>query len=256
MKIRNYILAETNWKHVSKNNFNVVILPWGATEAHNFHLPYSTDIIEAEHISAEAAKIANEKGAKIIVLPAVPFGVNTGQLDIKLCININPSTQAAILYDVAYALKYQGFNKLVIINSHGGNDFKQMIREIHLKIPDFFICVINFYKMVDNNRFFDEPGDHAGELETSFLLQVKPDLVLPLDQAGLGKEKKFKLTGLKDGWVSAQRQWNKISEDTGVGNPQKASAAKGKIFIDHIAEKISGFLVELDNADINDLYEN
>ena len=255
MKIRNHVLAETNWKFISKNDFNVVILPWGATEAHNYHLPYSTDIIEAGYISAEAAEKANEKGAKVIVLPPVPFGVNTGQLDIKLCININPSTQAAILYDVAYSLKQQGFDRLVIINSHGGNDFKQMIREIHLKIPDFFICVINFYKMVDNKKFFDEPGDHAGELETSILLQVAPDLVLPLSEAGSGKEKKFKLTGLNDGWVSAQRQWTKISEDTGVGNPKKATADKGKKFLTHITDKIAGFLVELDKADINDLYE-
>ena len=255
MKIRNHVLAETNWKYVSKNNFNVIILPWGATEAHNYHLPYSTDIIEAEHISAEAAKIANEKGAKVIVLPAVPFGVNTGQLDIKLCININPSTQAAILYDIVYSLKHQGFDRLIIINSHGGNDFKQMIREIHLKIPNFFICVINFYRMTDNKKFFDEPGDHAGELETSILLEVAPELVLPLDEAGPGKEKKFKLKGLKEGWVSAQRQWTKISEDTGVGNPKKATAKKGKKFLNHITEKIAGFLVELDKADINDLYE-
>jgi len=255
MKIRNHVLAETNWKYTSKNNFNVVILPWGATEAHNYHLPYSTDIIEAEHISAEAAGLANKKGAKVIVLPAVPFGVNTGQMDIKLCININPSTQAAILYDVVHSLKSQMFDRLVIINSHGGNDFKQMIREIHLKIPDFFICVINFYKMVDNSKFFDEPGDHAGELETSILLDVAPELVLPLSEAGLGKEKKFKLAGLKEGWVSAQRQWTKITEDTGVGNPKKATAKKGKRFVNHITEKIAGFLIELDKADINDLYE-
>ncbi len=255
MKINNHILAQTNWKYVSQNDFNLAILPWGATEAHNYHLPYSTDIIEAEYVSAESARLANEKGAKTIVLPAIPFGVNTGQLDIKLCININPSTQATLLYDVVHSLKHQGFDKLVIINSHGGNDFKQMIREIHLKIPSFFICVINFYKMTDNNKFFDEPGDHAGELETSIMLEIAPHLVLALNEAGDGKEKKFKLNGLKEGWVSAQRQWTKISEDTGVGNPKKATAKKGKKFLEHITEKIASFLIELDKADINDLYE-
>ena len=109
--------------------------------------------------------------------------------------------------------------------------------------------------MTDNNKFFDEPGDHAGELETSILLEVSPELVLPLNEAGPGKERKFKLNGLKEGWVSAQRQWTKISEDTGVGNPKKATARKGKKFLNHITEKIAGFLVELDKADINDLYE-
>lgn len=255
MKIENYVLSKTNWKFVSKNNFNVILLPWGATEAHNFHLPYATDVFQAEYIAAESARIAVEKNAKIMVLPAVPFGVNTGQLDIKLCININPSTQEAILFDVVYSLKEEGFNKLIIINSHGGNDFKQMIREIQLKIPNFFIGIINWYKITDNKKYFDEPGDHAGELETSVMMKIAPELVLPLNEAGEGKETKFKLKGLKEGWVWSQRQWTKISKDTGVGNPKKATLEKGEKYLKFVTETIADFLVELDKADINDLYE-
>lgn len=255
MKIKNYVLSKTNWKFVSKNNFNVILLPWGATEAHNFHLPYATDVFQAEYIAAESARIAVEKNAKIMVLPAVPFGVNTGQLDIKLCININPSTQEAILFDVVYSLKQEGFNKLIIINSHGGNDFKQMIREIQLKIPNFFIGIINWYKITDNKKYFDEPGDHAGELETSVMMKIAPELVLPLNEAGEGKETKFKLKGLKEGWVWSQRQWTKISKDTGVGNPKKATLEKGEKYLKFVTETIADFLVELDKADINDLYE-
>lgn len=63
------------------------VLPWGATEAHNYHLPYSTDTVEAESMAAGAAKYAWEKGAKVIVLPAIPFGVNTGQHDVPLRIS-------------------------------------------------------------------------------------------------------------------------------------------------------------------------
>jgi creatinine amidohydrolase len=65
----------------------------GATEAHNYHLPYGTDAYEAAHVAAESAKKAWDAGARVVVLPAIPFGVNTGQLDIRLCINMNPSTQ-------------------------------------------------------------------------------------------------------------------------------------------------------------------
>ena len=64
--MRPYILAETNWKHLKDEKIELAVLPWGATEAHNFHLPYATDNIEADHISAEAARIAWEKGAKIL----------------------------------------------------------------------------------------------------------------------------------------------------------------------------------------------
>ncbi len=82
MGIRPYILAESNWAAIKNADFEMAILPWGATEAHNYHLPYATDIYEADYIAAAAAKIAWEKGAKPIVLPTIPFGVNTGQSDI------------------------------------------------------------------------------------------------------------------------------------------------------------------------------
>ena len=87
-------------------------------------------------------------GARVVVLPTVPFGVNTGQLDIKLCLNMNPSTQAALLRDLASALEGQGILKLVILNGHGGNDFRQMIRELqpHTRV---FICALNWWTCVD-----------------------------------------------------------------------------------------------------------
>ena len=94
---RPYVLAETNWKTVKETDYEVALLPWGATEAHNYHLPYATDVVQCDGIGAEAARIAWEMGAKVILLPTVPFGVNTGQLDIKLDINMNPSTQLAVL---------------------------------------------------------------------------------------------------------------------------------------------------------------
>ena len=79
-------------------------MPWGATEAHNYHLPYETDNIQLDCIAAESARIAWEEGTKIGVLPCVPFGVNTGQLDIPFCINMNPTTQTAVLADVIESL--------------------------------------------------------------------------------------------------------------------------------------------------------
>ena len=82
--MRPYILAETNWKTIKDMKVELAVLPWGATEAHNYHLPYATDTIMVEHIAANAAKVAWRKGAKLIVLLTIPFGVHTGQLDIKL----------------------------------------------------------------------------------------------------------------------------------------------------------------------------
>jgi len=125
--MRPYILAESNWKTVKNEQYELAVLPWGATEAHNYHLPYGTDIIEADHIAAESARKAWGQGAKVTILPTIPFGVNTGQSDIYLDINMNPSTQLAILKDVLSVLNRQGIKKFMILNSHGGNNFKPIV---------------------------------------------------------------------------------------------------------------------------------
>ena len=235
--MRPYILAETNWKTVKDSNYQLAILPWGATEAHNYHLPYSTDNIEAEAIAAGAAKVAWDKGAKVIVLPTIPFGVNTGQHKIKLDINLNPSTQLLILNDVLDTLNRHGIFKFVIMNSHGGNDFRQMLRELGLKYPKMFLSEIDWYKMKEQKDIFENDGDHASEMETSLIMHLKPEQVLPLDKAGDGASRKFRFNGMKEGWAWAERKWDEITADTGIGNPVKATPEKGKLFFDLICRK-------------------
>ena len=251
---RPYVLAETTWRAVSNTTFDVVVLPWGATEAHNYHLPYATDVIQCDHIAAEAARLASERGAKVAVLPTMPFGVQTGQLDIPLCININPSTQLAILEDTARALGGQGIRRLVILNGHGGNDFRAMIRDLQPRVPEVFLCTINWWSCVDARPFFAAPGDHGGELETSVMLHVAPSLVRPLSEAGPGRERKAKIAALREGWAWAPRRWTAVTDDTGVGDPSAATAAKGEAFFRAVTERIGGFLVDLARVDLDDLY--
>jgi creatinine amidohydrolase len=253
--IRPYVLAETNWKSVKETNFTVAVLPWGATEAHNYHLPYATDNFQAEYVAIASAKKAWDNNAKIIVLPTIPFGVNTGQMDISFCINMSPSTQYAVLRDVVEVLDGHNIQKLVVFNAHGGNNFKQMIRELSLEFPKVFVCTLNWFQAADANTYFDEPGDHAGELETSAMLHIAPHLVLPMEEAGKGSAKKFKIKGFKEGWVSAQRQWTQVSEDTGVGNPAKATPEKGEAFLNVVTDEIAEFFEELHQADLNNMYE-
>ena len=95
--VRPWLLAESTWPMVEAHGWQVAVLPWGATEPHNLHLPYATDTIQAEAVATRAAAAAWEAGARVAVLPAVPFGVQTGQLDLTFALNMNPSTQAALL---------------------------------------------------------------------------------------------------------------------------------------------------------------
>ncbi len=250
---RPWVLAETTWKTVGQTPYEVAVLPWGATEAHNYHLPYATDNIESEAVAVDAARIAWERGAKVIVLPCVPYGVNTGQRDIPLCLNMNPSTQAALLHDLVDALDAQGVRKLVIVNGHGGNDFRQMIRELQPK-THVYLSVINWYKVVDSKAYFDDPGDHAGELETSMMMHVAPALVGPLADAGPGHERKSRLRGVREGWAWAPRQWTHVTADTGIGNPGAAAALKGARYFDVVTREMASYFAELAALDPRDLY--
>jgi creatinine amidohydrolase len=254
MKARPYIISETNWHHVKQTEYSVAILPWGATEAHNFHLAYGTDSYQCDYIAAESASIAWDKGVKVAVLPTIPFGVQTTQMDIPFCINMNPSTQMLVLSDIVHSLEQQGVKKLLILNGHGGNNFRQMIREIQVD-SDVFLCTLNWYNVLNPNGYFDEPGDHAGELETSVMMYIQPELVAPLMQAGNGKENKFRISAFREGWAWAPRIWTEATNDTGVGNPAKSSAHKGEKFANAVISKIAEFLVELDATPVDKMYQ-
>ncbi len=253
--MRPYILAESNWDFMKDADFELAVLPWGATEAHNYHLPYSSDNIESELISAESARIAWEKGAKVIVLPTIPFGVNTGQSDIYLDMNLNPSTQFLILNDIVEVLNRQKIYKLMIFNSHGGNDFKPMIRELGQKFPKMFICTSNWFQALERNKYFENSGDHAEEMETSLMLYLKPGLVLPKDKWGEGRAKKNKIKSFNEGWLWAERKWSKISDDTGIGDPRKATREKGEKFFRDITLKIADAIYDICKTDTENLYE-
>ena len=251
---RPYVLSETTWKTVDATPYGVAILPWGATEAHNYHLPYATDNIQAEQIAIRAAERAWAAGARVIVLPAVPFGVNTTQLNIKLCLNMNPSTQAALLGDLVSALDGQGIHRLLILNGHGGNDFRQIIRELQPK-TSVFLSMINWWSWVAAQQFVENAGDHAGEAETAAMMHLAPDLVRPLEEAGSGHARASRLTGVRQGWAWAPRRWTHVSADTGIGDPSKATAEKGAAYVGAAVERIASFLVELDAVDLSNLYE-
>ena len=250
---RPYILAETTWQAVRETRFEVAVLPWGATEAHNYHLPYATDNIQCEYVAAEAARRAWDAGARVVVLPTVPFGVQTGQIDIPLCLNMNPSTQAAVLADLAHSLDVQGVPKLVILNGHGGNDFRQMIRELQPKVK-CFLTVVSWYKVVDPKGHFSDLGDHAGELETSVMLHIAPDLV-QMSAAGDGHEKKPRIQAMREGWAWAPRQWTKVTADTGIGDPRAATREKGERYFNKTVQRLGQFLADLARIDPADLYE-
>ena len=250
---RPWILREVALGASREIAYEVAVLPWGATEPHNLHLPFGTDTIQAEAIAAEAAARAWRRGTRAIVLPSIPMGANAQQLTTPLTLNLNPTTQALVLEDVVASLEHHGIRKLLLLNGHGGNDFKAIVRELQAR-TEVFLCVSNWWTTSDAHAVFDEPGDHAGELETSVMLHLAPELVAPLEEAGPGAARVFGVPGLRDGVAWAPREWARVTDDTGVGDPSASTAEKGVRFVDGVADVLADFLADLAAADLDALY--
>jgi creatinine amidohydrolase len=239
---------EANHKQLTESLPQVAILPWGATEAHNFHLPYGTDVLEATRLAERAAELAHARGARVVVLPTIPFGNDEQQLDQACTISFTTGTAAAILDDVARSLVRQNIDRLVIVNAHGGNQFQPLVRDAQSK-HGLLIVVANFYEMVPEAKraIFESPGDHADELETSLLLHLQPEVV-ELPQAGPGQRMPFAIKELVQPGVWTPRPWSKSHPDTGSGDPSRASAEKGKRYFEALTTALAELFVDLANA--------
>jgi creatinine amidohydrolase len=130
-----------------------------------------------------------------------------------------------------------------------------MIRELGLKYPKMFLSTCNWFQALPKKDYFEHGGDHADELETSLMLHLAPHLVLPLEEAGDGREKKHKINEFSEGWAWSERKWSQISVDTGTGNPKASTPEKGAAYFTAVTTKISEFLVKLTQADVRNLYE-
>jgi creatinine amidohydrolase len=248
---RPFVAHEATYRQLLDLKPNVAILPWGATEAHNYHLPHGTDVIEATALGEAAVAAATAKGAKCVLLPTVPFGNNNTQLTQVATITMRTATQLAVLRDVAESLVRQGIDRLVVLNFHGGNEFKPLIRDVMFDIP-IFIVQINGYALAPAmKKLLDDPtGDHADEFETSLLMHLTPDWVAPLNSAGDGAATKSQLpavTGTPGVW--APREWKAATKDTGIGNPAKSTAEKGAKAFAMLVDALTPVLVELSNAE-------
>jgi creatinine amidohydrolase len=246
-------LIKISYGKVKAKKYSLAILPWGATEPHNYHLPYLTDSILSYRISMDALTWAMQKSDfQGMVLPPVTMGSqNPGQRDLPFCIHSRYETQKAILTDIVASLHRQGIFKLVIANGHGGNSFKNMIRDLSVDYPDFLIALVDWFSIVPQAGFFEEKDDHAGEMETSLMMYYYPEWV-SLSEAGDGASKPFAISSLNDKIAWIPRSWMKISTDTGIGNPKKSSAEKGERYAKAVTGKLGQLFVELASKEIYD----
>ena len=78
------ILAEQTHAFIREHQWQVAVLPFGATEPHNLHMPYGTDNFQVDELGRRVCQAAYDRGAKVLLLPTIPYGVNKGALELAM----------------------------------------------------------------------------------------------------------------------------------------------------------------------------
>ena len=244
-------LTATNLHRASKRRYEVAVIPVGAIEPHNRHLPEGQDFRHTTHIARRCCCDAWGRCESVLCLPTIPYGVDCNLMSYPLAITVSQATLDAMLREIIASLRAHTVRKTVILNGHGGNDFAPLIRQIQCDM-DVHVFVCNWWT-VGSDRYaeiFDEADDHAGEMETSVAMHLYPELIEP-GVAGDGKAREFRFEALRKGWVKTSRDFSLLNDHCAVGDPSKATEAKGRKYLELTCERITNFLVELAQSDLD-----
>jgi creatinine amidohydrolase len=163
-----------------------------------------------------------------------------------------------LMFDMCASLAYQGFDRLVIINGHGYNTFDLGVVAQRMTEEKSALCaVLDWFAMVEDvsNEICETRMEaHAGEMETSVMLYLRPDLV-KMEKAVTEMnfpETKYSWIDIRKGRapVHLEIPWIEACPETKsavVGDPSKATVDKGRIVVERAAERIAEFVAEFRN---------
>jgi len=253
-----FIWGELNWPDAQAlfQEVDIALLPVGAIEQHGPHLPLDTDAFDAYYLACRVAETCSDP--RPLVLPLVPYGVSYHHEDFKGTVSIGNETLSRLIYDIGMAAAGNGIRKLVIINGHGGNDpalnfAAQMInRDAHI-----FVCVdTGETSDVDIAAIVRTANDvHAGEIETSTTLAVRPELVR-MDRAepAIPDFSSNYLSFSSTRGINWYAHTRRISTSGVMGDPSRASAATGeKIWTAMIAHLVA-FVEDLKQLSLDEIH--
>lgn len=226
---------------------SAVVVPLAATEQHGPHLPVFTDSLICEHIVSEAVRQAAES-VPILVAPVLTIGCSHHHLNFGGTLSYTSTTYLQMLRDIGESLITDGFQKIIFLNAHGGNDptMMQTANDLAVRYP-VWTAAASYWSIArsalnesDAAEVGMVPG-HAGGFETAAILALQPDLV---------RTDLFTDTHIMRPWINsgpAGTFIGKHKELTGYDGytdaPNKATAEAGSRYLNIIAGSVSAWLV-------------
>ncbi len=259
-KYPEFMWATLSWPEIEERLkiVDTAILPCGAIEQHGPHLPLDVDAFDAEYMARKVADACEEP--KPFVLPLIPFGVSYHHSSFKGTLSVTNNSLSALIYDIGMSLAHNGIKKLVILNGHGDNVptltyAAQMIN----RDARIFVCVetgetsdVDLYDLIDTHNDI-----HAGEIETSTTLAIRPELVdmskAVDDTIDLGNEY---LDYTSERGVSWYVHTERLTKSGVMGNATKATAEKGHKMWEIMIRKMAEFVETIKNTPSDKLYQN
>jgi creatinine amidohydrolase len=255
---RTALIEELTLPELQEFRPEVVLIPVGSTEQHAYHLPYGTDTWRVLEHCRRAAEWANERGGRVVVMPAMPYGVNTNFTAWPFTVRIRVETLLAVVTDLVTELDRDGVRKMVIVNGHGGNvwPLRAFTRQIHGQIRGMVVVVdAGGYvpDAVEEEVWERGQGVHAGEGETSEILYLRPETVR-MEAAKAPNVTPPKLRTLDAIGATYVKWWHQHTDTGGVGDPTAATAEKGRRWLEASAEALGAFLKEFSEAKVDERF--
>jgi creatinine amidohydrolase/Fe(II)-dependent formamide hydrolase-like protein len=236
---------------------DTALLPVGAIEQHGPHLPLDTDAYDADYLAKCVADGCSDP--QPLVLPLIAYGVSYHHEAFKGTISINNDTLASLVYDIGISVAKNGIKKLVIINGHGGNapSLNFAAQRIN-QDARIFVCVdTGETSDVDVDSLIETPNDvHAGEIETSTSLAIRPHLVrMDRLQREVPAFTSRYLDFTSKRGVSWYAHTDKISASGVMGDPTKASVEKGEKMWELMIAHLVIFVEQLKTMTLKEIYQ-
>jgi creatinine amidohydrolase len=256
----NYMWATLAWPEILERLkiVDTAILPCGAIEQHGPHLPLDVDFYDAAYLARKVAEACHEP--RPFVIPAIPYGVSYHHSEFKGTISVTNNALSALIYDIGMSLAHNGIKKIIILNGHGDNVptltyAAQMIN----RDAKIFVCVetgetsdVDLYNLIDTKNDI-----HAGEIETSTTLALRPELV-DMDKAvdeTLDLDNEY-LDFTSERGVSWYVHTKTLSKSGVIGNASLATAEKGEKMWEIMIRKMADFVETIKNTSPDQLYQN
>jgi len=237
----------------------IAVLPVGAIEQHGPHLPVSVDQAILDGIIAATVPLL-PADCPALFLPTLPVGKSDEHSAYPGTLTFSAGTLMAMWTEIGDSVARAGVRKLVLLNSHGGQMAPMDIvaRDLRLRHGMMAVAASWFAMGLPEGLFSAEEdrfGIHAGDMETSVMLALHPDLVAmelardfrPLAER-LARENRHLGLGPagKLGWLAQDQH-----PAGACGNAAAATAAKGRAVIDHAARQIVTLLDEVDRLPLS-----